>query len=49
MPTAPRSDKKAKKIAFKILGVPANMKDQETPKKKKINKRLVFEETIRVR
>ena len=49
MPTAPRQDKKAKKIAFKILGVPANFKDQESEQKKKLKRRLVFEETIRVR
>jgi len=49
MPAAPRSNKKATKIAFKILGIPANIAFRRNKKQKAVNKRLVFEETIRVR
>ena len=49
MPTMPRIDNKSKKIAYKILGIPANLDDKKTPEQNKINKRLDFEETIRVR
>lgn len=48
MPGMPRVDDKAKAIAYKILGVPANMKKSKK-KDSKIEKRLEFEETIRVR
>jgi hypothetical protein len=40
---------KAKKIAYKILGVPANIEYKRSEVEKKINKRLIFEETTRVR
>lgn len=40
---------KAKKIAYKVLGVPANIADKRDAVDQKINKRLIFEETIRVR
>jgi hypothetical protein len=48
MPTMIRVDKKAEKIAHKIIGVPINM---QPPKKKKswTERRLIFEETQRVR
>lgn len=49
MPTMPRIDNKSKKIAYKILGIPANMDDKKTQEQTKIDKRLNFEETIRVR
>jgi len=49
MATMPRYNKKATQIAFKILGVPANMKEKRTKEQKKINQRLLFEETVRVR
>ncbi len=50
MPIMPRPNKKAEKVAFDILGTPANLqKDQKTPKQNKVNKELVFEETVRVR
>jgi hypothetical protein len=40
---------KAKKIAYKILGVPANIEYKRDSVEKKINKRLIFEESVRVR
>ena len=49
MPQAPRPKDKSRKIAYKILGVPENMKKQKKPKDNKIDQRLVFEETVRVR
>ncbi len=49
MPAIPRISGRATKIAYKILGVPANMKFKRTKEQKKINQRLLFEETVRVR
>lgn len=49
MPCMPRIPGKATKIAFKILGVPANLQSKRTPEQQRINQRLVFEETVRVR
>ncbi len=49
MPAAPRLKTKATKIAFKILGVPPNMKSKPDKAQKKINQRLLFLETSRVR
>jgi hypothetical protein len=49
MPGIPRISGRATKIAYKILGVPANMKFKRTKEQKKINQRLLFEETVRVR
>ncbi len=43
-----RPDGKAKKIAFKILGKPANMQ-KDSASRKKINKRLLYEDTKRAR
>jgi hypothetical protein len=41
---------KATKIAYKVLGVPAPLrKHKESPKKKYIDKRLVWDETMKVR
>jgi hypothetical protein len=48
MPGMPRIPGKAKEIAYKILGVPDNMKKQKRVNRK-IDKRLVFEETQRVK
>lgn len=46
----PRPDKKAQKIAFKILGVPANMQKKHMSEDQyRVERRLRFEETIRVR
>lgn len=50
MPVAPRIDKRATRIAFKILGTPAPLrKDRRSKKQDEINNRLLFEETSRVR
>ena len=49
MPGMPRLNKKTTKIAYDILGVPANMRVKKTKKQKEINDRLVQEETMRVR
>ena len=49
MPSAPRIKGKAKKLAYKIMGVPPNMKFSRNSAQRAINKRLVFEETQRVR
>jgi hypothetical protein len=49
MPQAPRPKGKAKKIAYDVMGVPANMMHEKSRKRKKENERLVFEETQRSR
>ena len=49
MPAMPRPKGKAKKIAYKILGTPPNIAYKRSKAERKINKRLLFEETIRVR
>lgn len=49
MPSMIRIPGKAKKIAYKILGVPANIAYKRDTIDKKINKRLIFEESVRVR
>ena len=50
MPIMPRAKGKATKIAYHILGVPDNLRlIYKSNKKKKIDKRLTFEETQRVR
>lgn len=49
MPQGQRMPGKATKIAYKILGVPANMSYRRTKRDKEINRRLIFEETVRVR
>jgi len=47
MPASPRPKGKATKIFYEVLGKPetANKSEQQ----KKIDKRLIFEETIRAR
>jgi hypothetical protein len=40
---------KPEKIAFKILGVPANLRNKKSERERQINRRLLFEETTRVR
>jgi hypothetical protein len=37
------------KIAYSLLGVPANIKSHRTKREKQINKQLIFQETTRVR
>lgn len=50
MPIMPRNPKnKATKIAYKILGMPANLKHKPTEEEKYISKKLLYEETYRVR
>lgn len=49
MPAMPRVRGKTTKIAYDVLGKPANMQDNKTKKDKRINQRLLFEETYRVR
>ena len=49
MPAMPRVKGKPTKIAYKILGIPANIAFKRDEKQKRINRRLVFEETTRVR
>ena len=49
MPTMIRIPGKPKKIAYKILGIPANIAYRRDEIDKRINKRLVFEESVRVR
>ena len=49
MPVMPRLDKKSTDIAFNILGTPANLSRKRKKKEQEVNKRLLFEETSRVR
>ncbi len=49
MATMPRLKGKGKKIAYSILGVPENMKKNNQAFDPEVNKRLIFEETQRVR
>jgi len=54
MPGMPRIDKKTTQIAYKIIGIPANLRVKKTNRDKQVdashlNKRLIFEETSRVR
>lgn len=49
MPSMPRLPGKPTKIAYGILGKPANMRAPRSRKQIEINKRLVFEETSRVK
>lgn len=49
MPVMPRSNGKARKIAYKILGIPINMRDERKTAKSKIKKKLYAEETRLVR
>lgn len=49
MPAMKRPHTKATKIAYKVMGVPANIRHVKTPEEKRINHRLLYEETARVR
>jgi hypothetical protein len=49
MPAMPRIESKPTAIAYKILGKPLNLQRKRTTKEKKVNKRLIFEETTRAR
>ena len=49
MPGMLRPKGKATNIAYKILGKPDNLKEDTSKRRRRINKRLNFEETYRVR
>lgn len=49
MPAAPRQKTKATKIAFKVLGVPANLRFVRNKTDQKVNRRLNYEESSRVK
>jgi hypothetical protein len=49
MPVMIRPEGKPKKIAYAILGTPANMAVKKTAKEKQVDKALLFQETVRVR
>jgi len=49
MPAMPRMRSKATRIAYKILGIPANIAFRRNEVERKTNRRLIFEETSRVR
>jgi len=48
MPATPRPKGKPTKIAWGILGKPGNM-EKKSEKDRKIDKQLIFQETMRVR
>ena len=49
MPATPRIKGAATRIAFKILGMPGNMRSKRTKEREVLDKRLTEEETVRVR
>lgn len=49
MPAMKRFKGKATKIAYAILGKPANLQSTRSSESTRVNERLVFEETQRVR
>jgi hypothetical protein len=49
MPAMIRVPGKATKIAYNILGKPQNMQSKMMKKNSQVNKRLIFEETRKVR
>lgn len=49
MPGMPRPKGKGKKIAYSILGVPANIAFKPSEYQKKINRALIYQETDRSR
>jgi hypothetical protein len=50
MAAMPRAKTQATKIAYKILGKPANMQEEHlSPKQKSMKRKLVFEATFAVR
>lgn len=44
-----RKNDLARKIAYKLLGEPDNMKDKKSAQQKEVDHRLLFEKTQRVR
>lgn len=49
MPVMPRALTKATRVAYKVMGIPANIVHKRTKKEKEVNRRLLFEETSRAR
>ena len=49
MPMMLRINPKATKIAYKIMGVPANLRKPRSPEEKEIDRRLIVENTVRVK
>ncbi len=49
MPCMPRSNRKATKIAFNILGVPPALKFKRTAAQQEMNKLLLAQETSRIK
>ncbi len=49
MPSMIRMPGKGKKIAWRILGVPANIAYKPSERERKINRMLIFQQTTRVR
>lgn len=49
MPATVRPDNKARKIAWAILGEPANMASKKSRQQREVDRRLLQEETSRVR
>lgn len=49
MPAAPRQNKKGTKIAFAILGTPANLKFKRSPQQEWVNKMLLSQESSRIK
>lgn len=49
MPMMPRQNKKATKIAFAILGVPAPLRFKRSSAQEKLNKQLLAQETSRIK
>lgn len=49
MPAMPRAHNKGTAIAHKILGIPSNISYKPDPKDKKLEKRIAYEDTTRVR
>lgn len=49
MAIMPRQNKKATKIAFKILGVPAPLRFKRSKAQEQLNKQLLAQETSRIK
>jgi len=49
MPVMLRPNAKATKIAWRLLGKPANLRAKDAKRKTQVDRRLTFEETTRVR
>jgi|WetSurMetagenome_2_1015567.scaffolds.fasta_scaffold538189_2 hypothetical protein len=49
MPSMPRSNKKAERIAYDILGVPANIRVIKTKKQKDLDKQIEYQKTDRIK